>query len=192
MNFEAFDDLPPYRLTPARQLFRIQPVRSRAGNRAIGPLRVPPPGVLNGRFCLPDRRVAYFADSPETAGYEAFGRREQVLLSLDRLRRGELLCAVLAGELQLLDMTPHAADFPGLQATRFGPTQALAANAAAAGYDGIAYLSAQRHGGVCYALFEHVLPAIRARWRQRLIDPESGNLHCVVAAVARGSGLPLA
>lgn len=56
----------------------------------------------------------------------------------------------------------------------------------------MAYLSAQRHDGVCYALFEHVLPAIRARWRQRLIKPEIGNLHRVVAAVARGSGLPLA
>ena len=68
----------------------------------------------------------------------------------------------------------------------------LAARAASAGYDGIAYLSAQRYAGICYALFEHVLPAIRARWRQRLIDPETGNLHRVVATVARGSGLPLA
>ncbi len=191
MNFEAFDELPPYRLTSARQLFRIQPVRSRPGNRAVGAVRVPLPGALSGRFCLPDRRVAYFADSPETAGYEAFGRREQTLLSLDRLRCGELLCAGVAGDLTLLDMTPHAADYPALQSTRFGPTQALAVRAAAAGYDGVAYLSAQRHGGICYALFEHVLPAIRARWRQRLVEPGSGNLHRVVATVARGSGLPL-
>ena len=126
-----------------------------------------------------------------TAGYEAFGRREQTLLSLDRLRRGELLCASVADALTLLDMTPHAADYPALQSTRFGPTQGLAARAAAAGYDGIAYLSAQRHGGVCYALFEHVLLAVRARWRQRLIDPKTSNLHRVVVAVARGSGLPL-
>jgi len=69
MNFNAFYELPPYRLPPVRQLFRIQRVRSRAGDRAIGPL----PGALTGCFCLPDRRVAYFADSPETAGYEAFG-----------------------------------------------------------------------------------------------------------------------
>jgi hypothetical protein len=147
---------------------------------------------LSGRFCLPDRRVAYFADSAETAGYEALGRREQTLLSLDRLRHGELLCVGVDSDLILLDVTPHASEYPALQSTRFGPTQALSARAAAAGYDGVAYLSAQRHGGVCYALFEHVLPAIRARWRQRLIDPETGNLHRVVATVARGSGLPLA
>jgi hypothetical protein len=103
-----------------------------------------------------------------------------------------LLCAGAAGELTLLDATPHAASYPALQLTRFGPTQALAARAAAARYDGIAYLSAQRHGGVCFALFEHVLPAIRARWRQRLIEPKTGNLHRVVAIVACGSGLPLA
>ena len=77
MNFEAFNELAPYRLTSARHLFRIQPVRSRPGNRAIGAVRVPLPGALSGRFCLPDRRVAYFADSLETAGYKAFGRRER-------------------------------------------------------------------------------------------------------------------
>lgn len=167
-------------------------MRSRPGNRAVGVLRVSLPGALSGRFCLPDQRVAYFADSPETAGYEAFGRREQTLLSLDRLRHGELLCAGVANGITLRDMTPHAADYPALQSTRFGPTQGLAGRAASAGYDGIAYLSAQRYAGICYALFEHVLPAIRARWRQRLIDPETGNLHRVVATVARGSGLPLA
>lgn len=192
MQFEAFDELPPYRLTPAQHIYRVQPVRSRRGNRAIGAVRVPPPGSLSGRFCLQDRRVAYFADTDVTAGYEAFGRREQTLLSLDRLRRAELLCAAVGDELTLLDMTPHASDYPALQATRFGPTQALAAQAAAAGYDGVAYLSAQRHDGICFALFEHVLPAVRARWRQRLIDPGTGNVHRVVAAIAKGSGLPLA
>lgn len=192
MNFEAFKDLPPYRLTQAQQIYRVQPLRSRRGNRAIGPVRVPPAGAMNGRFCLQHRRVAYFADTPLTAGYEAFGRREQTLVSLERLRRAELLCAGVDDELALLDMTPHAAAFPVLQATRFGPTQALAAQAAAAGYDGVAYLSAQRHGGICFALFEHVLPAVRARWRQRLIEPGTGNLHRVAAAVVKGGGLPLA
>lgn len=191
MNLEDFDELPPYRLTPTQPIYRIQPLRSRRGNRAIGPVRVPPPGALSGRFCLQDGRVAYFADTPVTAGYEAFGRREQTLMSLDRLRRAEVLCAGVDDEFVLLDMMPFAAEYPVLQATRFGPTQALAAQAAAAGYDGVAYLSAQRHGGICYALFEHVLPAVRARWRQRLIDPATGNLHRIVAAVAKGGGLVL-
>lgn len=54
MNFQAFDELAPYRLTPDRHLFRIQPVRSRPGNRAVGPLRVSLPCALSGRFFLPD------------------------------------------------------------------------------------------------------------------------------------------
>lgn len=192
MNLEVFDELRPYRLTAAQPIYRIQPLRSRRGNRAVGPVRVPPPGALSGRFCLQDRRVAYFADTPVTAGYEAFGRREQTLLSLDRLRSAELLCAGVDDEIMLVDMTPYAADYPLLQATRFGVTQALAAQAAEAGYDGVAYLSAQRHGGICYALFEHVLSAVRARWRERLIYPGTGNLHRIVAAVATGGGIPLA
>jgi len=41
----------------------------------------------------PDQRVSYFADSPETAVYEAFGRREQEWPSLDYLRRREIAWA---------------------------------------------------------------------------------------------------
>lgn len=191
MNLDTFDEHPPYRLIPSQDLYRIQLARSRPGHRPIGQLRVAPAGARSGRFCQPDQRVAYFADSPETAGYEAFGRREQEWLSLDFLRRREVVRAQPGKELSLLDLTLHAAEWPVLQATRFAETQALSVQAAAAGYDGLAYHSAQRHGGICFALFEPVLPGIRTRSRQRLIEAETGNLHRLVVTVARGAGLPL-
>jgi len=84
-------------------------------------------------------------------------------------------------------MTPNAADYPVLQATRFSTTQALAARAAAPGYDGVAHPSNQRHGSACYAPFEHVLPALRA-----LAPDRPRNLHRFMATVAQGGCLPLA
>lgn len=192
MHLDTFDGTPPFLLSTRQILFRIQPARTRAGTPAVGPLRVARAGGLAGRFSIADKRVAYFADSEDTAGYESFGRREQQFISLDRLRAGELLCAELADDLSLLDLTQHAAAYPALQSTRYSPTQALAAQAARAGFDGVAYLSAQQHGGTCYALFEHTFSRVRARWRQRLVHARTGNLHRLVATVALGAQLPLA
>lgn len=192
MNLDTFDGTPPFLLSRRQVLFRIQPARARPGSPAIGALRVARANSLAGRFSVPDKRVAYFADSEDTAGYEVFGRREQQFISLERLRAGELLCAELTDDLSLLDLTQHAGAYPALQSTRYSPTQALAAQAARAGFDGIVYRSAQQHGGTCYALFEHTFPHVRARWRQRLIQPTTGNLHRLVATVALGAQLPLA
>ena len=192
MNLDTFEGTPPFLLNRHRVLFRIQPARARPGSPAIGALRVARASSLAGRFSIPDRRVAYFADSQDTAGYEVFGRREQQFISLERLRAGELLCAELADDMILLDLTQHAASYPVLQSTRYSPTQALAAEAASAGFDGIAYRSAQQHGGTCYALFEHTFAHVRARWRQRLVQPRTGNLHRLVVTVASGAQLPLA
>ena len=99
----------------------------------------------------------------DTAGYEVFGRREQQFISLERLRAGELLCAELADDMILLDLTQHAASYPVPQSTRYSPRQALAAEAASAGFDGIVLpvgnTAARRH---CYAMFEHIC-SYRAR-----------------------------
>lgn len=191
MNLDTFDGTPPFLLSPRQILFRIQPARARPGSPAVGPLRVARASSLAGRFSIADKRVAYFADSEDTAGYEVFGRREQQLISLERLRAGELLCAKLADDLSLLDLTQHAGAYPVLQSTRYSPTQALAAKAADAGFDGVVYRSAQQHGGICYALFEHTFQHVRARWRQRLVQSRTGNLHRLVARVALGAQLPL-
>ena len=78
-------------------------------------------------------------------------------MSLDYLRRREVVWARPGEALSLLDLTLHAAEWPVLQATRFAQTQELSVQAAAAGYDGLVYRSAQRHDGICFALFEPVL-----------------------------------
>jgi len=83
MNLDTFDEHRPYRLIPSQDLFRIQLARSRPGHHPIDQLRVAPAGARSGPFCQPDQRDACLADSPETAGYEALGRREQEWLSLD-------------------------------------------------------------------------------------------------------------
>lgn len=57
-------------------MYRIQRTRRTASTVAIGPVRLPPTGLMGGRFDLPDRPVGYFAEEPETAAYETLARRE--------------------------------------------------------------------------------------------------------------------
>jgi len=192
MNLRTLDEIAPYSLGRHQDVYRVQRWRADPDGPARGPLRVAPAGIGRGRFDLPDQRVAYFADSPETAAFETIGRRELTFIALDGLRSAELLCVKTTRELTLVDLTRLAPDWPVLQSMRYGPSQALAAEAAAEGFDGVVYRSPQHYAGTCFAVFEHAFGELRRRWHQRLIEPGSGNVHRVVQTVAERGGLPIA
>ncbi|MBC7393287.1 MAG: RES family NAD+ phosphorylase, partial [Variovorax sp.] len=101
---------------------------------------------MSGRFALAMTETGYFAESPETAIYESLVRREAVFLSISNAAGRQLLCLRTIRPVQLLDLRQHASTWPVLQSLRFSATQEMAAEALAAGYEGIAYRSAQHYG----------------------------------------------
>lgn len=120
-------------------LYRVQRLRSRRGAVAIGPLRVPPRGLLLNRFDLVDDEAAYFAESSETAVYETMARREATSLSMTTVASRALLTLQTTAPLRLLDLRFHAGAWPVLQSLRYAETQELAREARALGYDGFIY-----------------------------------------------------
>lgn len=175
-----------------QSMYRLQRIRRSATTVCIGALRLPPTGLLTGRFDLPDMPVGYFGESPQTAAYETVARREAEGLSLADLRQRSLLWVQLTQPVRLLDLRPHATSWPVLMSLRLSQTQELALDVRAGGFDGVIYRSAQHYGHDCYVLFgEAVLAGLRRIESRSLIDARSGALHRLVADVARGSQLPL-
>ncbi|MEJ6002502.1 RES family NAD+ phosphorylase [Paucibacter soli] len=191
MDLNEFEQSPAYLLPATTAVFRIQCSKPRPGTRRVGKLRLAPPGLMRGRFDLHDDLVGYFAMQPCTAAYEALARREKMWLSLAEVAKRELLCMRADAEIKLLDLRPHASSRPVLQSLRFGFTQDLAKQAAAAGYQGIIYLSAQQHGMECLAIFGAALKLMRFEWAEDLVSPETGALHKVVGEVCEGACLSL-
>jgi len=144
-----------------------------------------------GRFDTPADDVGYFAEAPETAVYEALARREKTSLSMDELQKRLLIVLRTVRPIRLLDLRPHANAFPVLQSFRFDVTQSISTQVHAAGYDGIAYRSAQQFGADCYALYGDAMRALRAASRAPLLQPGTNALHRAVAAALRGSQIPL-
>lgn len=70
--------------------------------------------------------MAYFAERPETALYEATCRREAVGVSYAMMAKRSLLSVQTTAKLSLLDLRPHASSWPVLHSLRFDQTQALA------------------------------------------------------------------
>lgn len=172
-------------------LHRVQSKRARAGATVIGALRLPPAGLLKGHFDLTDQVVGYFGETPEAAVYETLARREALQMRLSGIAKLQMVIVRTSSRLSLLDLRPHATAFPVLQSLRYGQTQELARDAAAAGYDGMVYLSAHQHGAQCYALFERALPQLRLERRCDLVQAGTDALHGSVIAALRGSRLPL-
>jgi hypothetical protein len=172
-------------------LSRVQRQRSRPGAVAIGPLRLPPRGLMKGRFDLADDDVGYFADSPETAIYETLARREATALSMSTLAKRSLLTLRTTAPLTLLDLRCHACAWPVLQSLRYQITQELAKSAREHGYQGIVFRSAQQYGSDCFALFGDALRTIRLESKLPLLQPGTGALHRAMAAAVRGSQIPL-
>ncbi|MFK4706182.1 hypothetical protein ABIC83_003021 [Roseateles asaccharophilus] len=189
MKLTELENPPAYELTAGLELYRIQRNAIRRGAKKIGPLRLSPPGLLKGRFDLPDDVVGYFAETPETAGYECLARREAVSMSYEEVAQRELLCVTVTRNLKLLDLRALATAWPVLQALRFASTQELAVSVRDAGFAGIIYRSAQQAGMDAMALFGAHLKALRLAWSEPLVEPGTGNLHSLIADIARGAEL---
>ena len=135
--------------------------------------------------------MAYFAERPETALYEAICRREAVGVSYAMMAKRSLLSVQATANLPLLDLRPHASSWPVLHSLRFDQTQALAAEAHAAGFLGVVYKSAQQYDNDCFALWGQALRALHRMSVERLVESGSGNLHVALTAALKGSRLPL-
>ncbi|HEX6704873.1 MAG TPA: RES family NAD+ phosphorylase [Albitalea sp.] len=191
MNLADFQYAPELTLPDHATLFRVQRLRSRPGTVRIRDLRVPPRGLLLGRFDLVDGEVAYFAEAPETAIYETLARREAMTLPFETLRQRALLTLSSSRPIRLLDLRPHAHAYPVLQSLRLEVTQGIAGQAWAAGYEGIAFRSAQQFNADCFAIFDAALRAFRMINKKRLVEPGTDALHRAVVAAIRGSQIPL-
>jgi hypothetical protein len=189
MRLSDLEVVTTYSLAAGQSLFRVQ----RTGRGAVrrGPLKLAPPGLLSGRFDLPDAPAAYFAEAPDTAIYEALFRREATFVTLHTLRQRELLAVEVKQTLQLGDLRPHASNWPVLQSLRFGETQQLASDAYAAGFRGLVYRSAQQHGHDCVVLFDPTSDQVAQRSKTALVGPGDA-LNRWVALAADRSRLPLA
>lgn len=170
---------------------RVQRLTARRGSVAFGSLRVPPRGLLLGRFDLPNMEVGYFAETPEAAVYEALARREVLGLSMDMLRKRAILALSTTKSMLLLDLRPHAPAWPVLQSMRYGVTQQLALDAHRNGYAGIVYQSAQQCGADCYAIFGESLGCFKQLSKAPLAKPDYDAIHRAAAAAIRGSKIPL-
>ena len=193
MNLADLRYSPRFDLLPPQLLFRVQHSSARAGTVKIGTrlLMLPPSNLLSGRFDIAGQPVAYFAERPETAVYEAICRREATGVSFALMAKRSLLSVQTTAKITVLDLRPHALSWPVLQSLRFDQTQALAAEALAAGLSGIVYRSAQQYGMDCFALWGQALRALDRMSLESLVESRSGNLHAAVATALNGSQLPL-
>lgn len=190
MKLHHLQYLPPVTLAASQTVYRVQRTRARRGAVSVGPMKMAPIGDMFGRFALPLTETCYFAESPETAVYESLVRREAVSLSISHAAGRQLLCLRTTQPIQLLDLRPHASSWPVLQSLRFSVTQGMAAEALAAGFEGIAYRSAQQYGQDCFVVFGGSLRHFKLVWRKALVLPD-GAMHETLAAAIRGGQIVL-
>jgi hypothetical protein len=193
MKLADLQYIPHFDLLAPQLLFRVQHSSARAGTVKIGSrlLLLPPSNLLSGRFDIVGQPVAYFAERSETAIYEAICRREAIGVSYALTAKRSLLSVQTTAKLSLLDLRPHVSSWPVLHSLRFDQTQALAAEAHAAGFSGIVYKSAQQHDKDCFALWGQALATLRRISLESLVESGSGNLHVALATALNGSQLPL-
>lgn len=178
-----------FTLAAGTTLHRIQRTQPLPTTVTIGPVRLPPAGLLLGRFDLPSADCAAFAQDELTAALETVARRNALAVSRAALAQRELLSVRTTAALTLADLRPHTAAWPLLIADRYGPTQALAAHALGNQYDGVVYLSAQQHLGECVALFGPAIHQISGV-AMPLIGA-TGGLHRAIMHALMGTLLPL-
>lgn len=193
MKLADLQVLVQFDLLAPQPLFRVQHARARAGTVKMGRglLLLPPSHLMVGRFDRYGEPVAYLAERPETALYEALCRREATGVSYALLAQRALLSVQTTAQLSLLDLRPHTPSWPVLQSLRFDQTQGLAAEAHAVGFVGIVYRSAQQYGMDCYALWGPALTALHRVSLEGLLEPHTGNLYSALATALQGSQVPL-
>lgn len=185
MKLRDLQYLPPTTLATSQTVYRVQRSKPRFGTATIGALKLAPAGDMSSRFAVPSVPAGYFAESPETAVYESLVRREAVSLSISNAASRVLFCLRTTRPIQLLDLRPHASSWPVLQSLRFSSTQEIASEAVGAGFEGIAYRSAQQYGQDCFVVFGDGLKSFRLVWRKALVL-EDGSVHQALAAAMRG------
>ncbi|MBX3600435.1 MAG: RES family NAD+ phosphorylase [Rubrivivax sp.] len=174
------------------RVYRVQLPAPRPGSVVIGPLILPPPGLLACRFDLAAQPVGYFGLQDVTAVYETLARRDSVAIALAIVQARVLLTARLATTgLRIADLRPHASHWPVLQAARYAPSQRLAADLQRLGYDGALYLSAQHPVRDCLALFGAANAAVAGGAVLPLYDAVTSRLHRGVIDAAAGTQLPV-
>lgn len=180
-----------FELPRLSQLYRVQRLRARPGSVAIGPLRLPPVGLMVGRFDLVEAPVAYLATSPDTAIFETWARREARIAPFDALTRSGLLEVATLSGLTLLDLRHETNAYPVLQSIRWHETQELAAEAHARGLQGLIYSSAQQLGGSCVALFDLQPRSLKLIEKLPLVDPTGKQLLRVAAHALDRAKIPV-
>lgn len=190
MKLQDLQYLPPTTLATSQTVYRVQRSRARPGAASVGPLKIAPIGDLSSRFAVVTAGSGYFAESPETAIYESLVRREAVSLSLSNASSRQLLCLRTTRPVHLLDLRHHASSWPVLQSLRFSATQEIAAEALAAGFEGIAYRSAQQYGQDCFVVFGAGLKVFKLVWRKALVLPD-GSMHQALVNAIHGGQIML-
>lgn len=117
MKLADLQYVPQFDLLAPELLFRVQHARASTGTVKIGTrlLLLPPSDLLSGRFDIAGQPVAYFAERPETAIYEAICRREATGVSYSLMAKRSLLSVQTTAKLTLLDLRPHVFSWPVLQ-----------------------------------------------------------------------------
>lgn len=192
MRIAEINSHPTHTLQVPTVLRRVQRTRGRPGTAAIGPVRAAPAGTLSGRFDLADEVTGYFAISALTAVLESTARREASMLSMESIKARLELVVHTTRPIALLDLRPHAGFWPVLQSQRLRETQELAADAFAAGFEGIIFRSAQHYGHDCIALFGAAMTGLKLVQKLPLIDPLTGRLHRAVYEAIIRAKIPLA
>jgi hypothetical protein len=188
MKLQDLQYLPPITLATSKTVYRVQRIRARPGAASVGPLKIAPIGDMSSRFAV---ATADFAESPETAIYESLVRREAVSLSISNASSRQLLCLRTTRPVQLLDLRHHASSWPVLQSLRFSATQEIAGEALAAGFEGIAYRSAQQYGQDCFVVFGAGLKVFKLVWRKALVLPDGSMHQALVDAIRGGQIMPV-
>ena len=190
MKLQDLQYLPPITLAASQTVYRVQRIRVRPGAAAIGPLKMAAIGDMSSRFAVASAVVGYFAESPETVIYESLARREAVALSISNAAIRQLLCLRTTRPVHVLDLRQHASSWPVLQSLRFSATQEIAEEALAAGYEGIAYRSAQQYGQDCFVVFGASLRGFKLVWRRALMLPD-GSMHQALVNAIHGGQIML-
>lgn len=190
MNFKDFH--PPILEIPAHQVWhRVQRTSTRLNSVRIKGYVLAPTGVLTGRFDLADEPIAYLADSPETALYEAVFRREVRSYHFDRLLARSLVTFETLASLRLADLRGLEERYPVLQSMRYEISQKFAQDCRQQGLHGILYASAQHPHHSCVCLFKQGIEQTRKLTVNALVEPGTGNLLKSAANAARGSQVPI-
>lgn len=169
-------------------LYRVQYTEVRADTIQRGPLKMYGGAALSGRFDLGDRPIAYLAELPQTALYEAVFRKNADMVRLEALVDRELIAVKTARTLLVADLRPFASHFPVLHSSRIHETQELAAAIAKTDLEGLIRQSAQQADRACIVLFDPPADAVSLLWRSPLVA-DDGSWHDWVRATRECSRL---